>query len=363
MDLLISLPGLHRVNRGAEVALEAIATGLARRGHAVTALGSGPPDPTRLYTYRRVRTVARERFSRWPSMPFLREPSSYESLLFNAQVAAGVRLGDFDATISCGFPWDNLVMRRPVWRGRRPPHVFITENGDWPALVDSGDARVFGCDGLVCTNPLYLERNESRWNSTLIPNGVDVDRFSPGASERTRLGLPEDVPVVVMVSALIPSKRVDDGIRAVAAHPTAALVVAGSGPMEEELAGLARDQLGARYIQATFDHSDMPALYRSADALLHLTRIESFGNVYIEAMSTGLPVIAHRSPVTEWIAGDDACLVDSDDAPALASAIAMTLAAGREHGSASREARVRRDFSWTAVVERYDEFLQDLVGS
>jgi glycosyltransferase involved in cell wall biosynthesis len=122
----------------------------------------------------------------------------------------------------------------------------VTQNGDWPAFSDSAEFRLFSCDGLVCTNPDYLERNERRWPSTLIPNGVDLERFKPGESDRRWLGLPPGRPVILMVSALIERKRVLEGIRAVAPLE-ASLVVAGDGPLRQDAVVLARQLLPDRF--------------------------------------------------------------------------------------------------------------------
>lgn len=364
MKVLVSFPGLHRVHRGAEVALEAIGDGLARRGHDVTVVGSGETLDDRAYRYSRIRVIDRDRFSRWPSLPFMRSPSSYESLAFNLALTARHRTSRVDVTLTGGFPWDNLFLRRPVLRGSRPPHVFVTENGDWPALLDEGEARAFSCDGLVCTNPIYFERNRDRWNCALIPNGVDVDRFTPGPDVREELGLPLGRPIVLMVSALIPTKRVADGIRAVAELDDVALVVAGVGPLTEEIDALGAELLGPeRFQRRSFDHAVMPSLYRSADVLAHLTHVESFGNIYIEAMATGLPVVAHRSPVTEWIlAEDDAGLVDTDDRTALVDALDRAVRVDRAVGRDGRQRAARERFAWPVVAQQYDEFLTDLVG-
>ena len=77
----------------------------------------------------------------------------------------------------------------------------------------------------------------------MIPNGVDLERFRAGASERKRFGLPERGPVVLMVSALIASKNVAEGIAAVAKIPHANLVVAGDGPLRHDLNKLAGELL------------------------------------------------------------------------------------------------------------------------
>jgi glycosyltransferase involved in cell wall biosynthesis len=65
----------------------------------------------------------------------------------------------------------------------------------------------------------------------------------------------------------------------------------------------------------------MPALYRSADVFLHLSKEESFGNVFLEAMACGLPIVGHDSPRLRWIVGDDEFLLDTESLPEVASAI------------------------------------------
>ena len=74
-----------------------------------------------------------------------------------------------------------------------------------------------------------------------------------------------------MVSALIPSKKVAEGVEAVAKVPGANLVVAGDGPVRDEIHKLAAELLPGRFQQITLPAAEMPALYRSADAFMHLS--------------------------------------------------------------------------------------------
>lgn len=361
MRALVYLPSLHRVPRGAEVALEAIAEGLAVRGTDVTAIGSGPPRPETHYRYLRIPTVSRTRFERMPALPMLRTPEAYESLATTLPFLARYRPGRYDVTVTCGFPFENFSLRRPRIRGPRPKHVFVTQNGDWPARRDGGEFRFFGCDGLVCTNPDYYERHRDRYHATLIPNGFDTDRFRPGPGDRRALGLPDDDrPVVLMVSALIPSKRVLEAIRAVARLDDARLVVAGDGPQRTEVERLAAELLPGRFVRLTLPSHLMPSLYRCADVVLHTTLAESFGNVYVEAMATGLPVVAHDSVTTRWILGDDAVLVDTTDDEALVEGVRTAL----EQWTTSTERAVHAAdrFSLSAVADQYDRFIREVVG-
>ena len=96
-----------------------------------------------------------------------------------------------------------------------------------------------------------------------------------------------------MVSALSLSKRVDVGIEAVSLLPDAHLVVAGDGPQRQALDEMAAHRLPGRFTRLSLNSDQMPALYQSADVFLHLSKEESFGNVFVEAMACGLPIVAH----------------------------------------------------------------------
>ena len=351
--ILFALAGLHRVDRGAEVAFISVARELARLGNEVTLIGSGPPRPEEPYQYLEVPAVSRTKFEAWPSLPALRNDTSWEEATFVPGLLAKYRPSDFDITATCAFPWTHWALRRPVLGGRTPRHVFITQNGDWPAFSQKAEFRFFGCDGLICTNPDYLERNSGRYRCALIPNGVDLDRFHPGPPERERLGLPTG-PIVLMVSALIPSKNVTKGIEAVARVPDATLVVAGDGPIRDEIHKLAAELLPGRFRQMSLPAADMPALYRSADAFMHLSVDESFGNVFVEALASGLPIIAYDMQRTRWIIGNGGYFAATQAVEDLSAAIADALQAGRR---ASADARAH-SFSWNSVGRQYGDFFE-----
>jgi glycosyltransferase involved in cell wall biosynthesis len=357
--ILFTLAGLHRVDRGAEVAFIAVASELARAGHDVTLIGSGPVRADRPYRYIQAPAVPRERFERFPKFPPLRNETAWEEASFAPGLLAKYRPGDFDIAATCAFPFTHWALRRPVVAGKRPRQVFITQNGDWPAYAHKAEFRFFACDGLVCTNPDYFERNKDRYRSVLIPNGVDLTRFGPGAPERARFGLPEKGPIVLMVSALIASKNVAEGIAAMVRVPDATLLVAGDGPLRDELSKLAGALIPGRYRQLPVPAAEMPPLYRSADAFLHLSTDESFGNVFVEALASGLPVIAIDTPRTRWILGDEGIFPETPDANGLAAAIKAGLAAGPSSALGAR--RRSEQFGWPAIASRYAEFFHELV--
>ena len=356
MKLLFALPGFHRYDRGAEVALLSVASELARAEDEITVLGSGEPRPQAPYVYHSLPSIRREWFEAFPKFPPLRSETAWEDATFAANLALREPLSAYDATITCSFPFPHWALRRG--RGSGPAHIFVTQNGDWPAFSKRSEYRFFGCEGLVCTNPDYLSRNRQRWRCALIPNGVDINRFQPGPSSRERFGLPSGKPVVLMVSAFIESKRVLDGIRAIAEIDDVFLAVAGDGPLRQEARKLADELLPGRFLQLTLPARDMPDLYRSADAFLHLSLLESFGNVFLEAWASGLPIVAHDSNRLRWILGDEQLLCDTQDRSALVSSLKAALAAGKSTAPQGIER-----FTWPAIARQYRDFVAEVLAS
>jgi glycosyltransferase involved in cell wall biosynthesis len=358
MRLLFALPGFHRYDRGAEVALLAVARELALGGDEVTVAGSGHQREGVPYRFLHVSAVRRERFERLPSIPAFRDETAWEDATFAAALLARYRPGQYDATVTCSFPHSHWVLRRPA--ADRPAHFFVTQNGDWPARTNGSEYRFFGCEGLVCTNPDYFEANEARWNCALIPNGIDLDRFSAsdGGSDREAFGLPAGVPIVLMVSALIPSKRVLAAIRALAGFEDAFLVVAGDGPERDAATALAADCLPGRFKRISIPAAAMPHLYRAADVFLHMSDTEPFGNVYLEAWASGLPIVAHDSARLRWILGDDQYLCDTHDSDALLAQLRSAILQGAR---ASREGLAR--FAWPVVAGKYRAFIAQTLAA
>jgi glycosyltransferase involved in cell wall biosynthesis len=214
---------------------------------------------------------------------------------------------------------------------------------------------------LVCTNPEFYERNKDRWRCALIPNGVDCDRFSPGPAHREQFGLPAGRPIVLMVSALIPSKRVQIGIEAVSHLADVHLAVAGDGPLRRDIDAVAAKLLPGRFTRLSVAPQDMPSLYRSADVFLHLSKDEPSSLAFVEAMACGLPVVAHDSPRMRYIAGDDEFLLATDDPKAIARHIKLACEASATQAQ-KRSMRVAA-FSWTNLAAMYRKFLQEVVAS
>lgn len=358
MRILIALPGLHRVVRGAEVAFEQLAKQLAVLPDCqVTLIGSGHPRANDPYRFSHASCIARERFEQWPALPYLRGHYVYEELTFVPSLLHACNPHDYDVTVTCSYPYTNWVLRAK--RGAKgPKHIFVTQNGDWMCSGDNAEYKHFGCDGLVCTNPEYFERNKDRYPSVLIPNGVDPDLFNPGLGDRAELNIPAQAPLALMVSALIPSKRVLEGIRCAAKVEGLHLAVAGDGELRAEVKALGKQLLGDRFHSLKLPREAMPNLYRCADVFLHMSQDEPSANVYIEALATGLPIVTHDRPVTRWTLEDTGILVNTTDEYAVAEGLKLALNAKSASHIQKRRDLVTRRFSWASLAREYRKFFE-----
>ncbi len=142
-------------------------------------------------------------------------------------------------------------------------------------------------------------------NTRVVARGVDTQMFRPdlrSAALRASWGADEASLVALVVGRLAPEKNLDVAIRAFdamrAKHPSVKLVFVGDGP--------AREALRQRCPQATFagqrGQDELALFYASADLCLFPSLTETFGNVTLEALSSGLPVLAFdTAAASEWL--------------------------------------------------------------
>lgn len=135
----------------------------------------------------------------------------------------------------------------------------------------------------------------------VIPNGVDVDRFSRELPEdeltelKSKLGKKMGDVFLFTASRLVLSRGVEETIRALSFLPgNVRLLIAGSGEDQNKLERIAQDSgVAERVIFAGhIGHHELPAYYKVSDIFVRPSIIEGFGNAFVEAFAAGIPVVA-----------------------------------------------------------------------
>lgn len=124
----------------------------------------------------------------------------------------------------------------------------------------------------------------------VVPNGVDPHRFAPTVLPAT--GAAPDAPVtLVWLGGLVPVKRVDLVLDAVARVPRARLLLAGDGPLRDDVVRRsARPDLAGRV--EVLGHVEPATVLARADAFVLTSAAENCPMALLQAMSSGLPSVA-----------------------------------------------------------------------
>jgi glycosyltransferase involved in cell wall biosynthesis len=186
-----------------------------------------------------------------------------------------------------------------------------------------------------------------------ISNGVDLNIFKGEALKDVR-------NVIVSAGAFTKEKRHSLTIDAVSKLQKVKLVIVGSGgDLKNEIYTYGLEKLGKeRFEVLSVNHEKMSEIFRNANVLAFPSvPWESFGIVLVEAMATGLPVVATNDPIRCEIIGDAGILVDPTDTNKYAKALEKAL----ETKWGDRPRAQAKKFSWDKIAEKYEELFKKIL--
>jgi len=301
-----------------------------------------------------------------------------------------------------GLPAGSALARG--WSLDRPDVVHIATEGPlgWSALAAARKleipvatdfhtnfqtySRHYGFAWLARPVMAYLRAFHNRAGCTMVPTaemaeqlaavgyrglrvvgrGVNPEVFSPQRRSRelrARWGADDATPVAMCVSRFAPEKNLPLVIRAFEEmrriQPATRLVLVGDGPMTE---ALRRRNIGY-VIAGRLVNGELSAHYASGDVFLFPSTSETFGNVTLEAMASGLGIVAYCYAAARQHLehGRSALLAPFDDVEAflaLARRMAREPLLPRELGAAARAAAER--LTWERVVDDFESVLADV---
>ncbi len=353
--VLFVVPRFGTVNRGVEAFVLELITRMDSRLFNITLL-SGPHQlAVPGVSMEKGWLLAREKLAwldRMPSLVHCLRPlglggsAEIEALSLVWRYRRHWREDAFDIVVPQGGTWSYRFARKAF------PATHIVGIGHaGPVRSDLELSDVF-----VALTPHDEERARQmrpEIRTCIIPNGVDAQRFVPAtASSFAPRGLGR---VILCVAALVRDKRHDLLFDAVMLLPEDVRVrCVGAGPLlnvlqEHPLARAGR----VEFCQRTL--AEMPDVYQNATVFSLAAPEEAFGLVFLEAMASGLPVVANNGPRQRYVVNGGGVLCNVYDINAYAQALRSVLDA-----APSEEARKQgMRFDWREVAAQYTRLFLD----
>jgi glycosyltransferase involved in cell wall biosynthesis len=358
---------------GAEKVIAALVRGLPAHGFAPRVLCLHAPGDIGL-EITRAGTPVLSRIARHRLDPFV--PWRLAAILERGRSAVLVSLDHHDAIL-----WGALAARLA---GIRRRVLAVHSTGLWKTgrsfawsdrLVLRGYDRIIALAN-VHADFLATHERVAADKLCVINNGVDTSRFQPAGSDEKRnamrdaLGLPRNSFLVTMVAALRPEKNHEMLLAAASRirdlRGDLTFLVVGEGTEAGKLQARARDLSLGTAVRFMGKREDVPALLMAADASVLCSHpvVETFPLAVLEAMASGLPVVATNvGALREMLeTGTEGFLVAPGDTDALAAKL-LELAgdpALRTKIGAAARARVVREFSEERMVTRYADLFAGL---
>ncbi len=272
------------------------------------------------------------------------------------------------------LPVRGFSKRVPLAVGLHGSDVFMAEKPGLRLAVGRALARtsvLTGCSPELVDRVCAL--GFPRQRARVIPYGVDAEQFTWDPDRRSlwrqRLGIPPSAPVIVSVGRMATKKGYQHLMpilgQLFARCPEAHLVLAGGGDRLEEFRQTASDWGSQVHFPGAVYRDTLPDLYRSADVFVlpavHDPKgnVDGLPNVILEAMASGLPVVASGISgiplaVEDGVTGR---LIPEKDSSALLEALGELvndLPRARALGRAGRE-KIEAKMTWDAIAARYRE--------
>lgn len=187
-----------------------------------------------------------------------------------------------------------------------------------------------------------------------IPNGVDLSKFNPSVKP-AKVQLRK--PVVVCSSALVPNKRVELTIKAVA-KANLSLLLLGEGQLKGPIDTLGKRLLGEKYLRLEVSYEDVEKYYAAGDIFTLVSKNEAFGTSYIEAMACNLPIVATNDDSRNEIVGDAGILTTPEDIGTYAKDLSIAVKTSYKNRPYNQALK----FSWNKIALEYSRAISQLTS-
>ena len=189
-----------------------------------------------------------------------------------------------------------------------------------------------------------------------ILHGVNLEKFNPNVKP---VDLDLEKPGFVTAANLVPYKRVEESVRAVAKLKKGSLLILGDGPLEKEIDELGNKLLGPnKFLRLKVPHSEMAKYLNACDVFTLVSEeSEAFGLVYLEALACNLPVVATDDSLRRELVGNAGLFVKNPENGNEYSCLLQETAQKNWKNSPRKQAE---KFDWEKIAVRYLEEFKGL---
>ncbi len=209
----------------------------------------------------------------------------------------------------------------------------------------------------------------------IVRGGVNLERFAVATSRRAvreRLGWPTDRPTILVVRRLSRRMGLENAIDAMdrvrKAYPDALLMIAGSGPLRDDLARRIAERGLEHHVRLLgfVPEDDLPAAYAAADfSLVPTVALEGFGLITVESMASGTPVIVTNIGGLPEVVRDLSEDVIMPDAEVATLAATVERVLGGDLVLPSPEACrrfVEQRYAWPVIAEQVRDVYEEVLA-
>lgn len=260
---------------------------------------------------------------------------------------------DTDIVFPTNGQWSSLLCR--IWTKINKSHLVISGHSGL-GLDDRINIWTFPDVflGFTKRQVSWAKRVNPLVKVKKISNGVDTSKFGVNIKP---MKIKLQKPIILCVAAFDSWKRPDLTVKAVSRLKKGSLLLVGKGDLEEKLKTMGEEMLPGRFATMSFPHRDMPKVYSAADLFTYPANPgESFGLVLLEAMASGLGIVATRDPIRKEIVGEAGLLVDPTDTAQYAKALKRAL--NTNWGEKPRKQAKKHD--WDIIAKKYEELFLKL---
>ena len=277
-----------------------------------------------------------------------------------------LRENDYDfAHAFSGFPTGWL----PYRHSRKLPYIISLRGSDVPGeharlkldykILAPAFRAIWKNASVLVANSEGLKNRALKFMPSavidVIPNGVDTECFSPAQTDQQSQNIR-----LITAGRLSVTKRVEILIDAIDVLNKQgckiSLKIVGSGQLLQKLKQIVNEKNLDNIIELTgrIDSEEMPQIYRQNDIFISASKLEGMSNAMLEAMASGLPIIAARCEGTEELIAENGLVIENATAEEFAKAIKRLIDDRQLCSQMSTAARQKaQQFTWGSIAEQY----------